>query len=164
MTDEDARQYRGRIAQLLRSAGFGWLLDEVQAEIAAGKPVEKTILEDPLPRMDIEDLDLTLPRSRRKRRQRRTSTVPFTDQEQLEILLTAIERAVPNRSLTEDATLHTLAQIDTITFQPESIDIDVAIASREPHTLGHDTRLKETEIAARSRENITRLRGMLNDS
>jgi hypothetical protein len=163
MNDEDAREYRVRIAQMLRSNGYSWVVDEVQGAVAAGKLFEKEIDErfDPQTASDSHDVEET--QSRGKGKARRTSTAPFSEHEQLNLLLTAIDRAVTNRVETEDAIFDALFDVAEIAFEPESVDI-AAEPSGGGHMLTRHERTEANAIGHRARRALNSLRSLIDVS
>src|SRR6266446_3110563 len=91
MAEREALAVFLKLSDILRATELSWLLDEVASEIRQGKPSEKKI------RVQESEV-LVLVSDERESRARRPTTfvesLEFTQVEKLEMLLSAIERAV----------------------------------------------------------------------
>jgi hypothetical protein len=162
MDNAEAREYLARIAHALRSHGFNWVVDEVRAVIAAGKIIEKEIVEAHIPHASLDALELEEPDSGRKRKARRTSSIAFSDEEQFATLLMAIERALPDRAEIENAMFDAIVDFDAISFVPESGDIEGVSPTGEMHQVSRFDREQANTISDRTRSVLEKLRGLLN--
>jgi hypothetical protein len=162
MTDDEIERYLSDLMHVLRTGGYGWVVDEVQAAISAGKLIEKKISERSV--MAFERLPGgDTPRSRPKRASR-ASTTPFSLEEQLELLLEAIENATSNRGNVEVATLEILADVQEISFVPDRGDLaPVDEGSAREHRVSRDDRPQVRSISERSNHLINQIRSQLRD-
>jgi hypothetical protein len=165
MNDEEAREYRISIANALRSDGFDWVVNEVQSVITAGQLIDKEVEEITLPRTSFDASDADESELRRSRRRAtRSSTIPFSEQEQLEILSTAIERAVPDRAEIQEATFETIIEFDVIHFVPETGDIEEPSHLWKSYSMTRHEDAQANVLAARTRSLLLKLRKLLDAS
>ena len=77
MNDDDAREYRVRLAQFLRSKSFDWIVNQVQAVISAGKQFDKEIELSSFGEVDEEEISVEgeYLHPKRGRRTKRSSTL-----------------------------------------------------------------------------------------
>jgi hypothetical protein len=118
MADEDDSVYRRRLSDVLREHGFGWVVEQAEAQIAGGKPSFKEVSEQQYlpPRLDSE----FIVRPPRRRRASLITTEPYSEGEQLDILLHAIGAAIVQREELEETILNQLDEINAIDFEPET--------------------------------------------
>ena len=139
---EEARRAYDLLAASLRAENLEWVLGQVASTIAAGKPAPKfLVMPSDTPFAKPTDHDASLfsdfpehtPRGRGRREERET-TEPFSDQDELRILLDAIEQSLAVPAAFTAETFRTLgkseAAIDEIMF---ASDREV-----EPHSHGWD--------------------------
>jgi hypothetical protein len=118
---EDADEYRRRIGEVLRRHGFGWVLEEVEAQIGEGKPSSKQISERYTPPAD----SMFTVQTPKRRRASLVTSEPYSASERLEILLQAIRAAIIHRSVLEAAVLNHVKGITEIEFQPDASTAEV---------------------------------------
>jgi hypothetical protein len=115
MSPEDADEYSRRISDVLRQNGFGWVVDQVEAQIADGKPSYKQVSERYIPQDDMFAV-----RAPKSRRASLVTSEPYSATERLEIILQAIRSAIVHRFDLEDSVLSHLGGIHEIEFRPEA--------------------------------------------
>jgi hypothetical protein len=118
VSDEDDAAYRRRITEVLERHGFGWVVQQAEAEFAEGKPVVKQVSEQERFFPDADPLFVV--RMPRRRQANLITSEPYTEAERLNILLHAIEAALVERAQLERAILDELPHISGIEFQPET--------------------------------------------
>ena len=95
LTDHEARDLLSEISDALRSAGLGWILEQVDQEIATGRVITKSLS---VPVDDFLEYEASPRRGRGEpspgRRARFTSNEPYTPKEELSVLVRAVEQAV----------------------------------------------------------------------
>lgn len=123
--DDDAETYRRRLSEVLRRHGFGWVVDQAEIQIAEGKPSSKQVSERE-PISVVSDPMFAI-RAPRRRRASLITSEPYTEEERLEILISAIDAALVQRANLETAVLDVLGEIHpvtSITFQPDSEGVE----------------------------------------
>ena len=118
VSEEDDAAYRRQISDILRRHGFGWVVEQAEAQIAEGKPSSKQVSEHEIFRAEADPMFTIRPRKRR--RASLITTESYSESERLEIVLQAIESAVIQRAELEAAVLNQLSGITAIEFRPDS--------------------------------------------
>jgi hypothetical protein len=157
MSEEDDAEYGRRIREVLEERGFGWVVAQAEAQIAAGKPSSKQVYERELFRVS-EETDFAIRRPRSRRASLITSE-PYTESERLGILLHAVEAALVQRSALEIATLEEVHGIDSIRFEPEEAAeaVDASYLGR-PHEITASRRVTALEIVTETEAALQRIR------
>jgi hypothetical protein len=156
---EDAKTYRTEVLRILRSNGLDWVAQQVQETILGGKQFSKEILEPALPQYAVEVSTVDEAPPRRRRKTKRTSTSPLSDEEQLSILIDAIERALVDRSEFQNAIFEILHDVDQVTFAPDIDDIDLTAGAE--HAIGYGVRDAANGLTQTVRPLLSALRVLL---
>lgn len=159
--DDDTPMYRRRLGEVLRAHGFGWVVEQSEAQIAEGKPNPKQVSERQTFPVDSDPLfEVRAPRGRRASL---ITSVPYTEEERLEILLHAIDAALVQRAKIETAVvdlLEGIKQVDSIAFEPDVTTGDVVSdALGKAHRIDRGRREAASRIqigAERALSNIRR--------
>lgn len=157
MSEEDDANYRRRISEVLNRHGFGWVIGQVEAQIAEGKPSSKQVSErETLPFSADPMFAIRRPRSRRASL---ITSEPYTERERLEILLQAIEAAIIQRSTIEQTIFDHLTGIANIRFVPDNPTEDAAGAIfGNPHALSLSEKGTAVDLEAEARHALAHLR------
>jgi hypothetical protein len=103
---------------VLNRHGFEWVVAQAEAQIAEGKPSSKEVSERDSVQVSA-DTSFAIRRPGSRRASLITSE-PYTESERLEIMLQAIEAALVQRSMIEQAVLEQVHDISVIRFEPDS--------------------------------------------
>ena len=122
MAKEDDAAYWRQLSEVLRRHGFGWVVQQAEEQISEGKPSTKQVSERGYSRAEA-DSDFVISKPRRRRASLITSE-PYTEAEQVEILLNAIEAALVQRAELEQAVFKIPGDIAAIQFQPDTDRLD----------------------------------------
>lgn len=138
------------VANLIDEVGFGWILEEVRETIREGKPTSKQVL----PRKQGADGNVYAPavydfqNKRSSKREERASTEPYTEQEQLQILIDATKEAIRVTQETRSSVAVFLKEADLtdllISFGDpvEAVQVDsVNVGEAEPDSVDAFLRL-----------------------
>lgn len=160
MSEEDDADYRRSISRVLRAHGFGWVVDQVESQIAAGKSIDRQVSdrESTLP-LPGEDFNIQRPRSRRPSL---ITSEPYTESEKLEILLQGIEAALVQRSMIEQAVLEEMEEFSIISFEPDvplEEGDELRARGRGGHALEPGRRATARAIEAEARSALDGMRG-----
>jgi hypothetical protein len=139
VSEEDDADYRRRLSEVLETYGFGWVVQEAEAQIAEGKVSLKQVSEQETFNPAIDPMFVI-----RKPRRRRASLVTseaYTEAEKLEILLRGIKAAIAERAQLEKEILHQLADVTAVEFQP-----DASLEEAELGYRGREHRLDRSMI------------------
>ena len=158
MSEEDDENYRRRIAEVLNRHGFGWVVGQAEAQIAEGKPSTKQVSEyEKVPASDDPMFPIRRPRSRRASL---ITTEPYTETEQLEIVLQAIEAAIIQRSMIEQAIFEQLPDVSAVRFEPDSpVEEGQESYFGAPHILDLGGKATATELEAEARSALGGIKG-----
>ena len=99
MNDEDAKKNFRLLAEILRSAGLDWLVDEALAEIRRAKPKEKKVKVSGSSEFFFLGSETEEPRAKSAKF---VESIEYSPSEQLEILISALERGVVAPTIMED--------------------------------------------------------------
>lgn len=162
MSEADDANYRRRITDVLLSHGFGWVVAQAEAHIAEGKPTSKQVSERDSGSFarSIDDDGMFVVRHPRTRRASLITSEPYTQSEQLEILLEAIEAAIVQRSMLEQAVLDESNHITSVRYEPDSPGeaIDSSYFGT-PQTLDISRIFPAKELEVESRLALDRMKG-----
>jgi hypothetical protein len=158
MAEEDDADYRRRIGEVLIEHGFAWVVAQAEAQIAEGKPSSKQVSEREYVPPSADPM-FTVQRPRSRRASLITSE-PYNESERLDILLEAIEAAVVQRSMLEQAVFEQLTDISSIRFEPDSpVEPGGETYLGAPHVLDLGRKDMATELETRARVALSDLRG-----
>ncbi len=132
MTPSEATRIFNGLDSVLRESGLDWVSAQVLQEVALGKPNRKTIS------VPGEESDSTRPS--RRQRVEFLSTVPYTPEEQLQLLVDAIEQTVVATVEMQTSTLKMLSGDD--------YRRDVRFTSDVPGTQEHGYGREQAEVSA----------------
>jgi len=150
MSEDDDAAYRRRIVEFLIRYGFGWVVQQADAQIAEGKISAKSVIEQERFRPQLDPMFVV-----RKPRRRQASLItsePYSEREKLEILLNAIKAAVIERAQIEVAILDQFPEIDAVEFEPDAPIEDTEFGFRGSRHRIDRTRLTEDRILQRRAE------------
>jgi hypothetical protein len=169
MNNEEATQTSEKLKKILRDQGLGWVCDEVVEEIRLGKITEKQV--DTFKEVPREDrrYGLLSPSIHIEKGPKATLTTidKFTPQEQLTILVSAVERAVVETVdlETQVGSFFSQSFTDKSTGTKEEIDVDEMTSATEVHFVRPEERQRDTiASASQSKERsaaAAKLRGLL---
>src|SRR3954469_12327416 len=108
--EDDDSEYRRRIAQLLEKYGFGWVVEQAEAQVAEGKPTSKQVSEREIRPAALDPM-FTIRKPQRRRASLITSE-EYTEREKLEILLDGLSSAILERANLEQAILEKLPEFE----------------------------------------------------
>lgn len=144
MTPSEATHIYNELHTILRESGLNWVSAQVLQEVALGKPNRKTI--------SIEGEESKATRSRRRQRVEFLSTLPYSAEEQLQLLVDAIEQTIV-------ATVE--IQRSTLKMLPGDDDRrDIRFTSDIPVTQEHGYGREQAEVSA---VDADKLRTLLNE-
>lgn len=107
----DYNQYRIQLSEILTKHGFGWVVDQSESQIVAGREAEKLVSESRF----TSDPDNN-GRIARRGSARLVTSEPYSDGEKLDILLRAIEAALIQRSLIEQEAVRIIPEFASAKF------------------------------------------------
>lgn len=140
------------LLQSMRDQGLGWVVEQVQQQVRAGKLVTKDVtpFRESYSSRFIEELAVG---TRRRRRERLAATEEYSAEERLSLVLEAIENAVVHTAEIQDQVLQFVqdqSSIDQVRFEPDAFE------EAQAFTLSADDRRRpQVEML---REALARLR------
>jgi hypothetical protein len=158
MAEEDDADYWRRVREVLIEHDFAWVVAQAEAQIAEGKPNAKQVSErEHIPPSADPMFTVRRPRSRRASL---ITSEPYNESERLEILLDAIEAAIVQRSMVEQAVFDQLTDITSIRFEPDSpVEPGGETYLGARHVLDSSRKDMATELESRARAALSDLRG-----
>lgn len=163
MSEEDDREYRRRISEVLLRHGFEWVVTQAETQIAEGKPSSKQVSEREIFSV-LDDPDFAIRRPRARRASLITSE-PYSEAERLEILLQAVEAALVQRSDLERVVLAQIPDVNVIRYEPDSPTEEAESSYLgKAHELSQNCRSITDVIEAQARIAISRIRTADRDS
>jgi len=147
--------YWERLTSILEARGFGWVVEQAEAQIAEGKPTSKDVLErQSYPVVDELTFAVSAPR---RRRARLITSEPYSDAERLRILLEGLRSAIVDRQRVEDAVLENVGEIEAVIYEPDiPSEREPSSARGRRHQLDRE-RAKSREIAEQAAALIAEL-------
>lgn len=139
----DEREYFERLTEVLQTHGFGWVVDQAQAEISEGRVVSKEVSAPSIRRAYDPDTFL-VGQTPRSRRAALVATEPFSPTERLAILIHGIESAIVTRAALEKEVLSADSGFGRIEFRPDETDASASVKDSRSHRLDRG-RLNTTE-------------------
>jgi len=122
LNPEDARRTFEALSETLEKAGLGWMLSQVRQEIAFGRAVTKTL--------SVVPEDFGVVERQRRQRVRFVSAQEYTSQQQLALLVDAIEQTVVGSIEMQNSVLDA-AKLPVVHFFSDD-------GQHEQHSFTHD--------------------------
>ena len=119
MNSEEATRVFQSLTTMLKDVGLGWLAEQVSHEVLSGKEISK--------RVSVESEEFTPTGRPRRQRTAFVSTVPYSANEQLFLLVNAIEHSVVGIAEMENFLLEFASQnarLVGVKFVPEAVGAD----------------------------------------
>lgn len=144
MSPSEATEVYESLIAMLKQLGLVWVVEQVSQEAASGRTITKTV--------SLQGEELTPTGRRRRQRVEFASTMPYSPQERLHLLLNAVEHAVVGTLEMRRTTFEVLSA----TGAPS----EVKFVSETPPVEGHSYRRSDVETQART---VEHLRGLLKE-
>lgn len=156
MEAEESRMFFGNLVDMLYQQNLGWVVEQVNEQIATGKTQSKKV------RAYREARDRAQLPMRLGGEVELAETVPYTPQEQLLILVSAIEQAVSNIANMEDRVIATFEKVSG-----RQTDIRIAFVGADEDNERHSVTMQDTDRRTSAnivlRHALRELRGRIND-
>lgn len=156
MEVEESRIFFGQIVDILYHQNLNWVVEQVNEQIATGKTQPKRV------RAYRETRDMPLLPMRLGAEVELAETIPYTPQEQLLILVRAVEQVVSNVADMEDKVVETF---ERLSGQQMNVRITFLTPNEDSprHSISREDAQRRTSATVVLRHALLELRGRIND-